>query len=162
MNTQKQLFNSEMVRDIIKGRKTQLRLVIYPQPKEGMNIRKCYFSPNGYAYGNIEDDTCTCQPVKLHMPKWFERINLEIINTRVERLQDITDEDARKEGIRDVCHCEDYNDDHGIHSNHNPTPTPGWASYGYALMWDAINYSRGYPWASNPWVWVIEFKRIES
>lgn len=75
----------------------------------------------------------------IFMPRWASRITLEITNIRVERLQEITPEDCRKEG----SHWATDIDDEG----------------GFVNLWDSIN-GKKYPWSSNPWVFVIEFKRI--
>ncbi len=81
----------------------------------------------------------------IFMPRWASRITLEIVNIRVERVQDISEEDAEKEGMiyygETLC---------------EPTPKEK-----YSKLWDSLNSKRGYSWDSNPWVWVIEFKRIE-
>jgi hypothetical protein len=92
----------------------------------------------------------------IFMPRWASRITLEIVSVRVERLQDITEEDAKAEGIT-------FHNGGGIgHSGyrHDPafgmvTDTPQWA---YAWLWESINGAGS--WGSNPWVWVIEFKKL--
>lgn len=75
------------------------------------------------------------------MPRWACRITLEITKVRVERLQDISPADCRAEGMPAE------NNDVGVR-------------YGYGQLWNQINEKRGYGWAINPWVWVIEFRRI--
>lgn len=79
----------------------------------------------------------------IHMPKEAARIWLKVTDVRVERLQDITDEQAEKEG------CKDY------------TST----ALGFCYLWDSTikksDLSR-YGWNINPWVWVIEFERCEK
>ena len=74
----------------------------------------------------------------IHMPRWASRITLEITGVRVERLQEISEEDARAEGVGQRF------------------TRMTWRG-GFAFLWDQINGKRA-PWASNPWVWVIEFK----
>ncbi len=77
----------------------------------------------------------------IHMPRWASRIDLEIIAIRVERLQNISDADLAAEGIA-------------------VPDQPGLARFDFRAMWDEM-YGRG-SWDINPWVWVIEFKRIEK
>ena len=93
----------------------------------------------------------------IHMPRWASRINLEITGVRVERVQEIGEADAIAEGI--YKHFDD--DDDG--------PVWGWRSgMGYVgppinafrALWDSINAKRGFGWDANPWVWVLEFKRV--
>lgn len=79
----------------------------------------------------------------IHMPRWASRIDLEIVSVRVERLQDISEGDALAEGIT----AEGVMDG-GYHVN------------AFANLWDHINGARA-TWASNPWVWVVEFKRVQ-
>lgn len=69
---------------------------------------------------------------------------------RVERLQDIGEEDAREEGIR----CSDCD---GSGTNEHNCGAIGLFSH----LWDSINAARGYGWEKNPWVWVVEFERVD-
>jgi hypothetical protein len=86
----------------------------------------------------------------IFMPRWASRITLEITGVRVERVQDITEADAVAEGIEtpDVGNSEFDN-------------VGEWEPrLGYQWLWDSINAKRGHPWSSNPWVWVVEFRRV--
>ena len=85
----------------------------------------------------------------IFMPRRASRITLEIVSVRVERVQDISEADAKAEGVRQ--------------------PVPGsWYRHvkrdcyrcGFEALWDSINAKRGYGWDVNPWVWIIEFKQI--
>jgi hypothetical protein len=96
------------------------------------------------------------------MPRNRSRITVEVVNVRVERVQDISENNAKAEGIRE------YTAQVGKHSN--PTPVfPAFperdggfstARAAFEVLWDSINSKRGYGWDTNPLVWVIEFKRI--
>lgn len=79
----------------------------------------------------------------IHMPRWASRITLEITNVRVERLFDISQEDAKAEGV-------------SIEATRTLTHVGA-----FAITWDAINKKRGYGWegGTNPWLWVVEFRR---
>ncbi|MHC9326617.1 ASCH domain-containing protein [Klebsiella variicola] len=91
----------------------------------------------------------------IHMPRWASRILLEITDVRVERLNAISEEDARAEGIIDggclncgepePCGCA------------NPEPD---ATDAFAYLWQSIYGQEN--WNANPWVWVISFKRVEG
>lgn len=78
----------------------------------------------------------------IHMPRFASRITLEIVRVRVERLNEISEADAKSEGIKENEHpmisflC-DFKD-----------------------LWSQINGNKS--WDENPWVWVVEFKRIEQ
>jgi len=76
----------------------------------------------------------------IHMPRWASRITLEITDVRVERLQDISNEDAVAEGIGTPCDMRYA------------------ALDAFKPLWESINGHDS--WEANPWVWVIEFKRI--
>lgn len=78
----------------------------------------------------------------IFMPRWASRITLEVTTVRVERLQDITREDCIAEGMMGL-------DD--VHA--------GWHQ-SFAQLWNSINGKRA-SWESNPFVWVISFKRIK-
>ncbi|HDS0941037.1 TPA: hypothetical protein QDZ12_004337 [Pseudomonas putida] len=82
----------------------------------------------------------------IHMPRWASRILLEITAVRVELLQDITEEQAEAEGVNFLRHVPDADE----------TLT---ASQLFECLWSSINGDES--WNGNPWVWVVEFKRIE-
>lgn len=89
----------------------------------------------------------------IFMPREASRITLEVTGIRVERLQDISEADVLAEG------CKGEPCDHARRSCkeigcRGPVPTVG----DYRSLWDSIN-AKTAPWASNPWVWVVEFKR---
>lgn len=83
----------------------------------------------------------------MFMPRGLSRITLEIVSVRVERVQDISEADAIKEGITGA-----------IDTTGMSKLTIGKDEF--SVLWDSINAKRGYGWAVNPWVWVISFKRI--
>ncbi len=92
----------------------------------------------------------------IFMPRAASRLTLEVVSVRVERLQEITDADVLAEGIV-------------IHEDHTSgCPLGGERIYlcdtlrgQFSIGWDRINAKRG-SWASNPWVWRIEFRRLPS
>lgn len=94
-------------------------------------------------------DTRTRWKPSLFMPRKWSRITLEVVIVRVERLNDITREDAAAEG---VCIADPAHYFPGYQTNR-------WPEENYATLWESINGPGS--WALNPWVWVIEFKRIE-
>lgn len=111
-------------------------------------------APNGECYTGFSGETMDCPwSPSIHMPRWASRITLEIIGVRVERLKDISEDDARAEGIKDAG-CTEC-------GNHEPcgcaNPSPD-ARDAFCYLWNNINGADS--WAANPWVWVIEFKRI--
>lgn len=73
----------------------------------------------------------------LFMPRWASRLTLGVEAIRAERLQEIGFQDAEDEGM------DSYD--------------PIWM---YQCLWDEVNARRGYPWESNPWVWVITFRPV--
>lgn len=80
----------------------------------------------------------------MFMPRWASRITLEITDVRVERLQDITPEDAKAEGV------ESFAREHKL---------TGYWTTAFARLWMEINGKDS--WDANPWVWALSFKRIE-
>lgn len=185
------LFNTEMVRAILEGRKSCTRRInkdandyVVPDmdfydsdkrtyavhnyadkehtdklsiaertcpicPSDILYVRESYSELSfGYVYKadgeNIDHlgNVIKWHP-SIHMPKEAARICLKVTNVRVERLQDMTDDDAEAEG------CFDY------------TST----ELGFPDVWDStIKKSDldSYGWDANPWVWVIEFERCEK
>lgn len=90
----------------------------------------------------------------IHMPRSASRITLEITDVRVERLQDISDEDALEEGVTET---EFYENAERKVSAGAPWPAERLA---FADLWQSINGTES--WAANPWVWVISFKRVDN
>ncbi|HEY5657697.1 MAG TPA: hypothetical protein VIY27_07890 [Myxococcota bacterium] len=86
----------------------------------------------------------------IFMPRWASRLTLDVTNVRIERVQAISEEDARAEGVLGVA-CNRIGPDFG--------KTQG-RREGFQHLWDSINAKRA-PWASNPWVWCIDFKSRE-
>ena len=93
-----------------------------------------------------------------YMPRWARRITLEVTDVRVQRVWEISEEDAVAEGVE-------------IKPIHNMTSrfcqTHGIQGVGpnrsaFENLWDSINAKRGYGWVVNPWVWAVTFMRVES
>lgn len=109
-----------------------------------------------WAHHNEDKTFCPC----IHMPRWASRLTLELLAVRVERLQEISEEDAEAEGAEKAIQ---------ITPARVPRGKVGHRT-GYGLSfrkgfqegWDEINAKRGYSWKSNPWVWVLEFRKIEE
>ncbi|WP_065259007.1 hypothetical protein [Pseudomonas bananamidigenes] len=97
----------------------------------------------------------------IHMPRWASRILLEITDVRVERLQDISEVQAMAEGISAVAFRPD--DGWPICTGYMVGPDDGktaletTAAKAFAGLWN----STGGDWDANPWVWVVEFKRVQ-
>lgn len=211
------IFNGEMVRAILDGRKTQTRRLMKVQPSDGfhpthngydLDLNAHWYTPgvvdkNGYlqpakkdVFGVADENegyTCpfgavgdriwvreTFCPVpdneepagcsailyaadgngpygkwvpSIHMPRWASRLTLEITCVRVERLNSISQEDTQAEGMELTGWRPTYSD-----------PDSGgevWTPYdNFAQLWESIYGEES--WKANPWVWVIEFKRIEG
>ncbi len=179
------IFSADMVRAILAGKKTQTRRVINPQPVDEDLRSGCPYGVPGdrlwvreTCERKIHFNFLTGEPTEIfdavysadqehiveemgfnlcpwfkkrklpaiHMPRWASRLTLEIVSVRVERLQDITEADAKAEGVTGALVSES-----GDHAGFVPA---------FALLWDSLNGKRGYSWASNPWVWVITFRRL--
>lgn len=176
------LFNTDMVRAILDGRKRVTRRAL-KQPfevhpngfitKPKRNERLCPYEPpyqqgdilyvretwsewdGGYVYKAWQSPfpqagaypTTTWRP-SIHMPREAARIWLKVTNVRVERLQDITEEQAQAEGC-----------------NSGLLTGPCTARGQFENLWNSTlkksDLAR-YGWGANPWVWVIEFERCEK
>ena len=100
-------------------------------------------------YEDQDEDGPACHwTPSIHMPRWASRITLEIVRIQVQRLQEINEEDAMAEGAP-LGRVVGYGR-LGMESHRE----------GFIELWDSINAKRGYGWLSNPWVWVINFNRI--
>ena len=113
------------------------------------------FRPNGIIYfANGKPDITYVMSNEwhssIHMPRYASRITLEIVNVKVEKLQNITEEDARAEGI--------------IWTEIETAPRSGifrpYAKEQFEQLWDSIYSKKGMGWTVNPWCWCITFKRI--
>ena len=140
---------------------------------------------NGFMYGIYLDDEKVFD-IKLNEDEWSKwanrkwphhkttarfmykslaRIWFEITGIRVERVQDISEKDCEKEGIRGY-------EAHGGGTHFNPvTLYPAFPEKGggfrtakeaFEVLWDSINAKRGYGWDKNPWVWVIELRKVKN
>ena len=217
------LFNTDMVRAILDGRKTVTRRAVKFKP--GQNPQWTGYIPDGpvlygsnnipaskspyhpgdilyvretWAYGYVDttDFECRCNECffeelkagtqkdsflmpryfyrtenldglnvrwhpSIHMPKEAARLFLRVKSVRAERLQDITEEQARAEGAIPLCISVDSED--------TPDSERTWHEVGPALpdfirIWDSTIKPADLPlygWDANPWVWVIEFERCE-
>jgi hypothetical protein len=101
----------------------------------------------------------------IHMPRWASRINLEITEVRVERLQEISEEDAEAEGIEGQSEPTGGDDYNAVYRNYLATKGDA-ATYpwlredpigSYRSLWNSINGPGS--WDLNPWVWAISFKK---
>jgi hypothetical protein len=152
------LFSAPMVRAILAGTKTQTRRVVTVRRGEvpgkfspeieyqmrGQHIEslasagiRCPFS-----VGQILWVRETWWRPSSFMPRAYSRIDLEVTEVRVQRVQEISDGDAYAEGISG---CDWMGDPVGE----------------YAKLWDSINGKRA-PWASNPFVWCLTFRRVRG
>lgn len=96
----------------------------------------------------------------IFMPRWASRITLEITGVRVERLQEITEADAIAEGITEAL-SEDTLSGGAVNPELPEHFTPYRHKFGFKFLWDQINGKRA-SWESNPWVWVVDFKRMNN
>ena len=108
---------------------------------EGVDLLPTYFY-RADEHDSERDSLIRWKP-SIHMPRVASRIILEVVSVRVERLQRITEDDARAEGVGEG-------------------PQEGWVTgpvVAFADLWDSINGQDA--WLVNPWVWVVEFKVIK-
>lgn len=203
------IFNQDMVKAILDGRKTQTRRVVKVeyidilgeecihirgknsekiaplQIKDENIIRFCPFGCLGgelwvretwaeyddslvFRASNENLDGVTKWKPSIHMPRWASRIQLRITNVRVERLNDISEEDAKSEGIArqnaivDKELCINQPEMYGDYScTYLFGEDIGFTSPldSFKSLWESIN-GKG-SWNKNPFVWVIEFEVIK-
>lgn len=106
----------------------------------------CVYKADGVPapeFYDADDELHCCWRPSIHMPRWASRILLEITGVRVERLKSISDGDAIREG----CSTADMKSGDCVADV-------------FARLWASIYGSDS--WNANPWVWVIEFKRVEG
>lgn len=144
-------FKPEMIKAICEGKKTQTRRIMKPQPSYdfGWYPGSCgddksslhYANENHFKKGVVIDFPTYGMPGdRLCVLNGNDpSITLEIKNVSVEKLQDISDSDAKKEGAESLGGC---------HKGH------------FRKIWESIHGPDG--WDKDPWVWVIEFERVEK
>lgn len=196
------LFNTEMVRAILKGRKNCTRrlvkflsgenprwtgyikdeLMLYNgknepcirktpyQPGDILYVRETWKkAPNGYYYyedwqKNDIADITKWHP-SIHMPKEAARIWLKVTDVRVERLQEITEEQASAEGTNPWDEaCYENNGWHPTLSDPDSGGEPNMVD-GFHKLWNSTIKNSDldrYGWNANPWIWVIEFEQCEK
>ncbi|SWX55482.1 morphogenetic protein [Klebsiella pneumoniae] len=104
----------------------------------------CVYKADGVPapeFYDADDELHCCWRPSIHMPRWASRILLEITDVRVERLLSMSQDDARAEGVIAAS-------------------GPMEAGLAFRELWDSIYGEES--WNANPWVWVIEFKRVEG
>ncbi|WP_034912932.1 hypothetical protein [Erwinia sp. 9145] len=206
------IFNADMVRAVLDGRKTQTRRMLSPRQLKmidaASSIGECYPLESGKHHANSQSYYCEWCPFgaigdrlwvretffpaplepqsvppkktkwniayrggaqlekiapatynptiynyerwtpSIHMPRWASRITLEITGLRVERLNSMTESDALAEGC---------NGGHGSIPHYIYSATP---HEHFHYIWQSIYGASS--WQANPWVWVIEFRRIDN
>jgi hypothetical protein len=183
------LFSTPMVRAILEGSKTMTRRVVperilekqlvvdvpvrihcehYAPIRVGdvLWVRETWRFDEGEYFYKADDDCPEGYDWKpsIFMPKEAARIFLKVTGIRCERLQDITEEDAIKEGVETIIskftgrqYYKDY--------RHIPGCEGGWWSAvdSFRTLWNSINGKRpGYGWENNPYVFVYGFERTEK
>ena len=106
---------------------------------------------------------CRWRPA-IFLPRWASRLLLELTDVHVQRLQDITESDARDEGVQTFAHAfPSFGRDQPIVCGDRPDFAAGASPYraSFACAWDLINGSRA-PWSSDPWVWALTFNVVEG
>lgn len=91
----------------------------------------------------------------IHMPRWASRITLEVTGVRVERVAEITEADAQAEGVA-------HGNVAGLDVDIDGDVWNGAYRRAFRRLWDSLNTKRGYGWGTNPWVWVMEFRRADG
>lgn len=186
------LFSGPMVRTILAGQKTQTRRLIdarvarlvadldaavgvrcpYGQVGDRLWVRETWGPCAGgvvYRSDDLVNGQVSCPDggrwkPSIFMPRWASRITLEVTELRVERLQDISEDDARAEGVLPFgeAYSSISRDQPITCGDGRPSFRAGDRPYAasFAVLWDTINGDRVL-WGSNPWVWVVGFKRVE-
>jgi hypothetical protein len=154
------LFRDEMVRAILDGRKTQTRRVVkngvqkcpYGQAGDRLWVRETYgldpYRPGVILYRATDCDCPARWKPSMYMPRKFARITLDIISIKLAQVQDISEQDAKSEGV----------------IPQSVALAPGIESYvaPFVGLWDSINGNTLNSWEANPRVWVITFRRADA
>lgn len=110
--------------------------------------------PKGIHYSTADRPPGMKWRPSIHLPRWASRITLEVKSVRVERLQDISEDDAKAEGAQPL---QSVAPDQPLLSGGTAAEHP--YRLAFAVLWDTINGDRA-SWLSNPWLWVVGFRRL--
>ena len=146
----------------------------YGQPGgDRLYVRETWAAPHAYDhlpprlipqdarihYAATEDRGGLLWRPSIHMPRWASRILLEITEVRVERVQEISEADAKAEG----ADCLTWSGIEGTAADLIDWPLKEVAHphrNGFAVLWESINGPES--WTANPWVWVVSFRRLDA
>ena len=135
----------------------------YPNGMLEEMLRCLYYRADGDCCSQIPE--CQCAyfggvrwKSPLFMPRWASRLTLEVTAVRVERLQDISEEDAKAEGVAFSAVVPTAWDDKCIGRSLHEQQGGSYLA-GFYTAWEKLNGKRS-PWQSNSWVWVVEFQRV--
>lgn len=130
------------------------------EPKPTAPDNYIFYRADGEANTFLEDLEGFRWRPSIHMPRWASRLTLRVTDARIERLQDITEEDAKAEGVGDVLAAfPAMGHDQRLTSGDLAVEAPHRAMF--AILWDEINGDRAL-WKSNPRVWVVSFERVSG
>lgn len=134
----------------------------YGQPGDRLWVRESWWMDEDdqpiifYAATDQQSNIPLYSPI--NMPRWASRITLEIVNVRVERVQNINQDDIESEGL--WYFSKEFRDEICIWRDCVSAIRNTRTKY-YKEFWNSLN-GKKHPWDSNPWVWVIEFKKIKE
>lgn len=190
------LFSSAMVQALLAGRKTQTRRIVKPQPTtygkcsqwkkhiatapESWTDQKqlTVFLQDKCPYGHVGDilwvrESWRWDDGYLGSPKEASRIWLEVVDIRVERVQDISEEDAIAEGVEPNCSnpsecpstkcskdgCQSKGEYFHYMRDFDDFPAFS-AKESFFSLWEKINGEEGLE--ANPWVWIVKFRVLST
>ena len=171
--------NKTMTRRVIKSKTLDRFINLIWNPNENLSLSpyqvgdilwvretwNCLYVPinNKWHYWHkagdeFEDSADEKWRPSIFMPKVAARLFLKVKDIRVERVQDITEEDAISEGIEwsELSKCA-FTPPIKLHQKWPISYPFTTAKEAFKNLWDSINSKRGYGWDLNPWVWVVEF-----
>lgn len=131
------------------------------RPDDLESPKYCVYAADGSSapeFTDADDNLQRRWRPSIHMPRWASRITLEITSVRVERVQDIGYQDAQAEGVQTETADPWF---YHISTERNVYDFAADEPQGsFRKLWESINGAGS--WNANPWVWVIEFKRVPS